>query len=86
MAEGKPKIQVEVLTERGAIYQGEADCVFIPGENGKSAILPYHVPMVQLMSKGEIVVVSGSVRKKIADVESGVARVDDNLIYIMITK
>jgi len=84
MEKVSPQIKVAVLSEEGVLFEGKADCLFVPTARGEVAILPYHMPMVLLMKSGSVKVVSNHQRKKIVEVKKGVVRVDDNQAYVLV--
>lgn len=80
---GGQKIKVNILSEAGPLFTGEVDCLFVPSKNGETAILPYHTPLMLLMTKGEVSIVEGH-RRKITDIEKGILRVDDNQAFVLV--
>ena len=84
MEKEKGKISVKILSESGKLYNDLANCVFVPTRKGEIAILPYHTSMICELSKGTIFVVESHHKKKIADIDKGLARVDDNQAVILV--
>jgi F-type H+-transporting ATPase subunit epsilon len=46
-------LHLEIVTPDGAVYQGEAGMVVLPGVEGELGILPRHQPLVTLLAVGE---------------------------------
>lgn len=78
------KISVKILSSEDELFIGETDCLFVPSKKGEVAILPYHVPMVLLMTKGAVSIVENRKKKKITEVEKGIVRVDDNSVSVLV--
>ena len=78
------KFKVEILSAESTIYQGEIDCLLVPSAKGQVAVLPFHAPMIIIMSEGDIFVILGRSKKKIATVKKGVVRVDDNEVFVLV--
>lgn len=48
------KLIVEVVSADKVLYAEEADMVVVPGYEGELGILPLHIPMVSILTRGEI--------------------------------
>jgi len=53
------KINFEITTPEKAVYSDQIDEVVLPTPNGEIGILPNHIPLVSLLSAGEIRVKKG---------------------------
>ncbi|MCX7832563.1 MAG: ATP synthase F1 subunit epsilon [Actinobacteria bacterium] len=51
---GDRKLTVEVVAADKVLYAEEADMVVVPGYEGELGILPLHIPMVSILTRGEI--------------------------------
>jgi F-type H+-transporting ATPase subunit epsilon len=47
------RLQVEIVTPNGAVYDARAEMVVLPGVEGELGILPRHQPIVSLLGIGE---------------------------------
>jgi len=47
------RLNVEIVTPDGSVYQGEAGMVIVPGVVGELGFLPQHEPLVSLVAVGE---------------------------------
>jgi F-type H+-transporting ATPase subunit epsilon len=54
------KFQVNVISPDKILYQGEADEIHVPGEEGGMSILANHAPVLASLKKGDILLVDGS--------------------------
>jgi F-type H+-transporting ATPase subunit epsilon len=54
MAEGSEKtFDLSVVTPEGAVFDGEAQMVIVPGAAGEIGVLPRHAPLVAMLKAGE---------------------------------
>jgi F-type H+-transporting ATPase subunit epsilon len=54
MAEGSEKtFDLSVVTPEGAVFDGEAQMVVVPGAAGEIGVLPRHAPLVAMLKAGE---------------------------------
>jgi len=54
MAEGSEKtFDLSVVTPEGAVFDGEAEMVVVPGAAGEIGVLPRHAPLVAMLKAGE---------------------------------
>ena len=49
-------IKIKILNPKQVVYEGDAESVFLPGDHGEFEILDYHVPVVSLLSGGDVIV------------------------------
>lgn len=47
---------VTILNPKHVVFEGDAESVFLPGDQGEFEILTYHVPIMSLLKPGEVVV------------------------------
>ena len=48
--------KVTVLNPKHVLFEGEADSLFLPGDQGEFEILTHHAPIVSLLKQGNVVV------------------------------
>ncbi len=70
-------LKLEVITPSGAIYDGSAVSVTLPGDEGEFGVLPHHATLTTLLKAGVI-----DIEKEDKTVESvvvnwGVVQVDE---------
>jgi F-type H+-transporting ATPase subunit epsilon len=54
MADGSEKtFDLSVVTPEGAVFDGEAQMVIVPGAAGEIGVLPRHAPLVAMLRAGE---------------------------------
>ena len=52
MAESHPKFDVSLVTPDGAVFQGEAELLIVPGAAGEIGVLARHAPLVATLKSG----------------------------------
>ena len=48
--------KVTILNPKRILYEGEAQSVFLPGDEGEFEILEFHKPIISLLKAGEVVI------------------------------
>lgn len=77
-------LQVLVVDQDKVIYEGKAESIIAPGENDVSiGILPFHTPFYTKLYKGELKIVKDK-DEKVFQIESGIARVINNTVTILV--
>lgn len=62
------------------LFEGEAQSVFLQGDQGEFEILPYHSPVISVLRKGRIIID----RHKYVSVKKGLARFYHNELVILV--
>ncbi|OHA17443.1 MAG: hypothetical protein A3H57_04905 [Candidatus Taylorbacteria bacterium RIFCSPLOWO2_02_FULL_43_11] len=65
------------------LYEGDADVVSLPAEDGEIAVLPHHAPIVTSLKKGTISVKNDS-DKKVFSIESGFAEINQEQTILLV--
>ena len=78
-------IEVKVLNQKGVVYSGACQILFVPTKKEELAILPFHTPLILLLHPGEVSVVIDGDRRKISAVTGGIVYVGDNTASVLIT-
>jgi F-type H+-transporting ATPase subunit epsilon len=84
MAKEQVTLNVKILTEKGPIFQGTCNILFIPYNKEDIAILPQHTPIIALLSKGKIKIVDAEGTHPIVDTKSGILFVDNNNATVLV--
>jgi len=48
--------KVTIINPRRTIYEGRANSVFLPGNEGEFEVLDFHRPIISLLRGGEIII------------------------------
>lgn len=52
MADAHPKFDVSLVTPDGAVYEGEAEMIIVPGAAGEIGVLARHAPLIATLKAG----------------------------------
>lgn len=52
MADAHPKFDVSLVTPGGAVYEGEAELMIVPGAGGEIGVLARHAPLIATLKAG----------------------------------
>ena len=74
---------LEVISIKKSIFKGEVDSLVVPGANGLFTILPRHVSIMSILTKGDIVYTIGEKDYRVA-IESGFIEVCNNVVIICV--
>ncbi len=75
-------MHVDILTPDTTLFSGEAKIVTLPGVTGSFQIMNNHAPLISALSKGTVVIDSGSEKKEFP-VNGGIIEVLKNKIVIL---
>ena len=77
-------LTIQILTPEGALFEGTADAVFLPGAVSPFEVLPSPAPIISALEAGEIRIVGGAdgAREQRFTVSAGVVMVRDNRITV----
>ena len=56
---GQRTFDLSVLTPEGAVFEGEAQMLIVPGAGGEIGVLARHAPLVAMLKAGEVRVRAG---------------------------
>jgi F0F1-type ATP synthase epsilon subunit len=56
MAQYKSTFKISVMTPEALLYQGQIESAFFTGDQGEYEILPYHYPVLGILSAGNIII------------------------------
>lgn len=71
-----------IITPDKKLYEGQAQAVSVPGQEGEMSILKRHAPLLAALKKGKVIVTDNSSRKEF-EIESGVIEVDEKKVVIL---
>jgi F-type H+-transporting ATPase subunit epsilon len=77
-------LNVKVLSENGPFFEGECTAIFVPVKNEKIAILPFHTPLISLMTEGEISVYVDGKSRSVAKLKEGIIYVGENEVVALV--
>ena len=77
--DARHSLDVSIVTPEGVLFEGKAQRVIFPGENGVFEVLINHKPVLGRLVSGEVVV-----DEMVIPIESGVARVALNQVLAVV--
>ncbi len=76
-------MQVEILSPDKTLYEGEADHIQLPGQDGSFGALNNHAPMIAGLKEGTLNLRSGD-KEKTFDIKGGVVEVLQNKVIVLV--
>lgn len=79
----KNEFNLTVMNEKGVLYYGTCEILFLPSARGEIAVLAQHTPMIMKLTPGSIRIKEAGNIKKITTVESGVVYVAEDYVSVL---
>ncbi|MDX1669493.1 MAG: F0F1 ATP synthase subunit epsilon [Limnobacter sp.] len=77
-------IQVDVVSAEESIFEGEAEFVSLPGEQGELGIYPRHTPLITRIKPGTVrMKLTGQSEDEIVFVNGGILEVQPNKVTVL---
>jgi F-type H+-transporting ATPase subunit epsilon len=77
-------IHVDVVSAEESIFEGEAEFVALPGEQGELGIYPRHTPLITRIKPGTVrIKVAGQAEEVVVFVNGGVLEVQPNGVTVL---
>lgn len=76
------KIKFKITTPEGTVFTDEVDEVILPTPKGEIGILPGHIPLVSLLSAGEVRIKKGNEETSLA-VSGGYIEVQNDQVTVL---
>lgn len=76
--------KLEVITPNGAIFDGDAVEVTLPGEEGEFGVLPHHASLTTLLKAGVVDIVTVDKGTESIVVNWGVVQVTENKVTVLV--
>ena len=86
LARGQLNLEVTVVSPAGAIYDGAAHWVTVPGQNGQLGIWPKHAELVAALGAGPLRIATGGTNVMRFAVRGGFVRVGHNQVTILVDR
>lgn len=74
-------LTVKILTPDGALYDGPAEAVHLPGSASPFEVLPGHAALVSTLDEGIVRVMTGGGEKRFG-LHSGAVRIENDIITV----
>lgn len=77
-------IQVDVVSAEESIFEGEAEFVALPGEQGELGIYPRHTPLITRIKPGTVrMKLAGQAEDEVVFVNGGILEVQPNKVTVL---
>ena len=77
-------IRVDVVSAEESIFEGEAEFVALPGEQGELGIYPRHTPLITRIKPGTVrIKIAGQGEAEVVFVNGGVLEVQPNAVTVL---
>lgn len=77
-------IQVDVVSAEESIFEGEAEFVALPGEQGELGIYPRHTPLITRIKPGTVrMKLVGQAEDEVVFVNGGILEVQPNKVTVL---
>ncbi|KYP10452.1 MAG: F0F1 ATP synthase subunit epsilon [Limnobacter sp.] len=77
-------IRVDVVSAEESIFEGEAEFVALPGEQGELGIYPRHTPLITRIKPGTVrIKIAGQAEEEVVFVNGGVLEVQPNAVTVL---
>ena len=75
-------LKVSVISPEAVLFEGEAESLVAPAFDGEVGILTSHAPMVTLLGRGTLRLLTGAAERRF-NVEGGFLQVADNEVRVV---
>jgi len=79
-------MNLELITPKKKVFTGEITLVQLPGAAGSFEILKNHAPIVSILKKGQVRLITESGETKVYPITGGVVEASGNNIIILADK
>lgn len=76
--------KLEIVSPSKTLFNGEVEMVIVPGEMGDIGILSGHAPLLSILKKGKIRVITGNKNGEVFEIESGFIEVNKEGTTILV--
>ncbi|USN96656.1 MAG: F0F1 ATP synthase subunit epsilon [Candidatus Nomurabacteria bacterium] len=80
----KDEFTLTVTNEKGVMYYGPCELVFLPSQRGETAVMRHHTPMIMKLTPGKVRMKTSSGTQDIATVTSGLAYVAEDVVSVLV--
>ena len=74
--------KLTISTPEKKLFEGEADSIAVPGQEGQMTILPGHAPLLSALAQGDVIVTVGS-GEKTFQVDGGFIEVNEDGVTVL---
>lgn len=74
---------LEIVTPEKKVYEGNIDLIQLPGANGSFEILKSHAPIVSVLQRGSIKIVTEEQEEVFFEIDGGVIEMTNDKIIVL---
>ncbi|MBO7454132.1 MAG: F0F1 ATP synthase subunit epsilon [Alphaproteobacteria bacterium] len=76
-------MKVKIFKSEEVVYEGEAEKVTVPAQNGEMTILPHHISIVTNLQHGRLIVHKKGGEKFQTEIGGGVCSFSDDCLSVL---
>ncbi|MBO7642357.1 MAG: F0F1 ATP synthase subunit epsilon [Alphaproteobacteria bacterium] len=76
-------MKVKIFKSEEVVYEGEAEKVTVPAQNGEMTILPHHISIVTNLQHGRLIVHKKGGEKFQTEIDGGVCSFSDECVSVL---
>jgi len=76
-------MKVKIFKAEEVVYEGEAEKVTVPAQNGEMTILPHHISIVTNLQHGRLIVHKNDGDKFQTEISGGVCSFSDDCVSVL---
>ena len=80
----KDEFTLTVTNEKGVMYYGPCELLFLPSQRGEIAIMKHHTPMIMKLTPGKVRMKTSSGTQKNAKLTSGIVYVAEDSVSVLV--
>lgn len=80
----KDEFTLTVTNEKGVLYYGQCELLFLPSERGEVAVMKYHTPMIMKLTPGRVRMKTSGGTQEITKVSSGIVYVAEDEVSVLV--
>lgn len=80
----KDEFTLTVTNEKGVMYYGACELLFLPSQKGEIAIMKHHTPMIMKLTPGKVRMKTSSGTQEIAKLTSGIVYVAEDSVSVLV--
>jgi F0F1-type ATP synthase epsilon subunit len=75
---------LSVMNEKGVLYYGDCEVLFVPAEKEMIAIMAQHTPMIMKLAPGKVVMQGKTGKKDLSEIKSGLVYVAEDQVTVLV--
>lgn len=80
----KDEFTITITNEKGVLYYGPCELLFLPSQSGEIAIMRHHTPMIMKLVPGKIRIKTSSGMQDVTKVTSGIVYVAEDEASVLV--